>query len=342
MTETLLVTGAHGFIGSHLCEALLAAGYRVRALVTPWGSLDNLASVAGHANLEVTRADLAGASDFSGCCEGVDAIIHAAAKVGDWGGLERYWETNVNGTARLLEAAERKQVRRFVFVSTVAVHRYSGFMNADSEALPRDNRVLAYARSKMAAEDLVLGWQGEGIVVRPGLWPFGPRDPQLRRVAAALRRGALPLIDGGRSHFNTAYVGNLVHGLELAATAPIAGRRAFVIADEEPVTWREFLTELSQLLRAPPPRLSLPSWPVTKLAALVEGAWRVTAPQVEPPLTEYRAQLMRHDVHFSIAASREQLGYRPLVHWREGLKRTVREDPLLAPRSPSRTNERAG
>lgn len=330
----ILVTGGHGFIGSHLCERLLSSGFAVRALVSPWGSTDNLAQASKNELLEVVRSDITRPESLRGACDGVDAVIHAAARVRDWGGDEEMISTNVDGTRNLLEAAQNAGTSRFVLVSSVAVHSYSGFRNADPESLPRDNHSFAYARSKIAAEDLVFTWAGEGVVIRPGLWPFGSRDPQLRRVAGALRQQRLPLLDGGSQVLNTAYVENLVQGLELAATEPSARGRAFVIADDGMPSWREALTELAQLVGAPPPRLRLPSTLTSPVAAAVEEVWSRVAPGTEPPLTRYRASLMRRDVHFSIAKAKRELGYEPLFSWQEGLALSVANDPELRSMAP--------
>ena len=328
-----LVTGAHGFIGSHLCERLLAAGFGVRALVSPWGSIDNLGAVLDR--LELTRADITDESGLRGACEGVDVVFHAAARVADWGPWEAFYKTNVLGTQNLLREAERAGAGRFVLVSSVAVFPYAGFRDADARRLERkvthnDNSVRggeAYARSKVAAEDAVAGagreGRLEGVIVRPGLLPFGPRDANFERVAGAVKRGLLPLVDGGRALVNTAYVENLVEGLYLAGTVPGAAGRDYVIADAGGVTWRDFFGTLASLLDAPPPRLTLPGALPSAAARPVEALWATLAPKTEPPLTRYRAQLMRRDVHFSLRHAFDELGYRPRVDWREGLARTV-------------------
>lgn len=315
----VLVTGAHGFIGSHLAEKLVAEGASVRALVTPWGKLDNLHSVRH--SVEVVRADLTEPDSLRGVCGGVDLVYHAAARVADYGPAGPFFRTNVQGTGNLLREAERARVGRLVLVSSVAVHRYTGFRDADPRTLPRDGDVNAYARSKAEAERLVDRADLETVVVRPGLWPFGPRDPNFRQVAEALKGGLFPLVDGGRAVINTAYAENLVAGLWLAGTVPGAAGRLYLVADAGQPSWRALLTELARLLRAPPPRLSLPGWLSEPLGRTVEGAYRVA--DAEPPLTRYRGALMRRDVHLSTAAAEAELEYKPAVSWQEGLARTV-------------------
>lgn len=335
MTGRVLVTGAHGFIGSHLVEELLEHGHAVRGLVSPWGRLGVLAELGE--GLELHRADLTDPASLRGACDGVEVVVHAAARVADWGPWEAFERVNVAGTEALLREAERAGVRRLVLVSSLAVHRYRGFRGADPRALPRDGDHLPYGRSKILAEDAVLAAALEGVVVRPGLWPFGPRDPNLARAARAARRGLLPLVDGGRAVINTAYVGNLVRGLRLAAERPDAAGRAYVVADEGAPSWLELFTELARLVDGPPPRLRLPGAALRPAATGVEALWAALLPDREPPLTRYRADLMRRDVHVSIAAAERELGYRPAVGWREALAASLGAGPeTLSPRGSAR------
>ena len=235
-----------------------------------------------------------------------------------------FYETNVLGTEFLLREAERSKVKRLVLVSSIAVHPYTGFKDADTRSLPRNTDINAYARSKVLAEDVVTEADLETVIVRPGLWPFGTRDPNFMRVVQEVKRGTLPLVDGGRAVLNTAYIENLVQGLFLAGTVPKAAGRAYLIADEGCPSWRELFSTLADLLDAPKPRLDLPGSVVEPLSRGVEGVYSRLAPQTEPPLTRYRARLMRQDVHFSIENAKE-LGYAPGVTWQEGLIRTLQE-----------------
>lgn len=318
-----LVTGAHGFIGSHLTERLLEEGWAVRALVSPWGKLDNLEAVSEHPRLELRRANLTQAESLSGVCEEVEVVFHAAAKVADWGAWEGFYQTNVLGTEHLLREAERAGVRRVVLVSSIAVHPYTGFRDADTRTLPRDGSVNAYARSKVLAEEVVENADLETVIVRPGLWPFGTRDPNFVRVVREVRRGTLPLVDGGTSVLNTAYIENLVQGLFLAGTVQKAAGRVYLLADEGYPSWLELFGELANLLDAPKPRLNLPGSVVEPLSGAVERLYSKVAPQTEPPLTRYRARLMRQDVHFSIQNAKKELGYEPIVSWREGIAKCL-------------------
>lgn len=317
----VLVTGAHGFIGSHLCREFLARGWQVRALVSPWGQLDRLQALLQHPQLQIVRADIRDANSLRGCCQGVSHVVHAAAKVADWGDAEAFEAVNVGGTKNLLRQAEAAGVVRMVLLSSIAVHAYRGFRHADTRRLPRDGYLNAYARSKIAAEDCLLAADLEPVIVRPGLWPFGEGDPNLARIIAALQSGWLPLLNGGRTVLNSAYVGNLCLGVALCVTEARAAGQSYLIADDGMPSWRELLTQLSQYLDCPPPRLSLPSAGLWPLATLSETLWQRYSER-EPPLTRYRLSVMHRDVHFSQQAAREELGYRPRYSWQQGLERS--------------------
>jgi len=305
-----------------LSERLLAAGHQVRALVSPWGVLDNLAAV--RAELELVRADITNSESLTGAFDGIEVVVHAAARVAEWGPWEPFYQANVVGTERVLREAELAGVRRLVLVSSVAVHRYRGYRDADPRATPRDGDLNAYARSKVIAELLVERAKGlEPVIVRPGVWPFGPRDPILSRLMAALRRGLFPLVEGGRAVINTAYVGNLAEGLLLAATVPAAANRLYLIADEGAPTWHEVLAELARLLGVAPRWLMVPGGAAALLGHAVEGVWTAVRPKEAPPISRYAAALMRRDLHFSLAAAQQELGYQPLLSWQQGLQRSV-------------------
>lgn len=319
-----LVTGGHGFLGSHLVEHLLDQGMDVRAMASPWGKIDNLAHLESRKGLEIVRGDITKPESLEAPFAEVDLVYHFAARVLDWGRWSWFQKTNVDGTQHVLDAAEKAGVSRFVQVSSVAVHPYTGFREADPRETPRGGGGLVnYAKSKAMAEDLVEASALETVIVRPGLWPYGPKDPNLHKFITPLKKGGFPLVAGGKSVINTVYADNLSHGLHLAGTVPAAANRAYVIADEGAPDWKEVLEFVCDTIGAPRPKLSLPGWLSLGVSVPVEWLWAGFAPKKEPPLTKYRGGVMNRDVHFSIEHAREELGYAPKVDWREGFERTL-------------------
>jgi nucleoside-diphosphate-sugar epimerase len=318
-----LVTGGHGFLGSHIVDRLLQEGIEVRAFVSPWGKLDNLGDVEARAGLEVARGDITDPESLSGKFDGCDLLYHAAALARDWGPWSNYERVTVNGIKNVIEEARRAKIGRFVHVSSVAVHEYSGFRDADPRTTPLGQNLLNYPRSKMESEGLVTGSGLDYVIVRPGLYVFGPRDPNFHKMLGPLDSGKFPMVRGGRSIVNPAYVENVAHGFLLAGTHPQAAGKVYLVADDGAPSWREIFGYLAEQLGAPPPGPSLPCWLSKTTSNLVDWTWSVFASKSEPPLTKYRGMVMCNDVHFSTAAAREELGYEPLVDWREGIRRLV-------------------
>jgi nucleoside-diphosphate-sugar epimerase len=317
MMAKVLITGAHGFLGSHLCDAYLAAGHQVTALVSPWGKLANIAHLA---KLHIVRADIRDEVALTDVCHDVDIVVHAAAKVADWGRWQDFYGANVKGTIYLLRAAQRAKVSRFVLVSSIAVHPYSGFRDADTRTLPRNSTINAYARSKRMAEDAVMAASLPWTIIRPGLWVFGERDPQFARVVTAIKKRQLPLVGDGQTHINTAYAANLAQGICQASCHDAAINQSFLLADDGRPTWSEVFTHIANTLNVPAPKYHLPIPLVRVAAELCEGLWTLM-PTREPPLTRYRAGLMTQDIHLSTQAARDELGYVSKFTWQEGLAR---------------------
>ena len=180
--------------------------------------------------------------------QGCQIVMHCAS-----GGTarEQLFQTNVEGTRCLLEAAERQGVERFVYVSSIAVHGASPPDGA-SEQTPFEDCGRAYSASKIAAEQLVLEFARQGrvpaTIIRP-TFVWGPRS-HLFTVGPirAMRAGRFCWIDHGKGTCHAVHVDNLVESLIHAATQPGAIGRAFVVTDEAGITWRQFFMPLLELL----------------------------------------------------------------------------------------------
>ena len=316
----ILLTGAGGFIGSHILEELRAHGHEIRALDLRWP-----ASAAPVAGVERIAGDITREADCRAAVHGCDAVCHLAAKVGDWGPDAEYRRVNVGGTATLLGAARAAGVKRFLLFSSVSVHHYRGLRDAD-ETAPRDGHLNAYVRSKVAAEEVVRAEAHglEWVIVRPGVFPFGPRDrTSFIHLAREIERGRAGFVAGGRALLTTAYAENLAAGTRLCLEHPAAANEDFVIGDDEPITWRDLFTRFARALGVRGSRLSVPLWVAYPVAAALEGAWLLAGAKDPPLLTRYRILVAARDCSFRSAKARRLLGYAPAVGLDEAIRRTV-------------------
>lgn len=211
----IFVTGASGFVGGHVVEGL-EADHEVLAMARS----DRSQAAVEAFGARAVRCDL-GTIEASHL-QGVDAVIHCAARVEDYGPREAFWEANVEGTQRMLDASRTAGVRRFVHIGTeAAVFDGHDLVDIDERhPYPRRHRFL-YSETKAEAERRVLAASDQtmtALSLRPRLI-WGPRDNSvLPALVDTIERGAFAWIDGGRPRTSTVHVANLVHALELALT----------------------------------------------------------------------------------------------------------------------------
>jgi nucleoside-diphosphate-sugar epimerase len=323
-----LVSGATGFLGGRLAAALVARGWRVRALARPTSDVRALAALG----VEIAPGDLDDAASLDRAAEGQRVVFHTAGRVSDWGPREAFFRANVEGTRRVVAACRRAGVERLVHVSSLTVLGLPRDGRTVDESTPPADPRDPYSASKLEGERLAAGAHGAGLavtVVRPGvIW--GPGDVTIvPRLAALLRRGALVLVDGGRNRIGLSHVDNLVAGMLLAAEAPAAAGRLYHLTDGEELTARAAIEAIAGVLGVPPPRRSLPFAAVLALAAVLEGAARLARRPRPPAMTRYGVRLVSCDCRYDLARERGELGYAPRVSFRDGV-RALAGDPALA------------
>lgn len=317
----VLVTGANGFVGAALCKKLIERGDKVVGLVRATSDLSLLESspitkIIGHLD------DL---SSLEAAVENIQIVYHVAAAVSDWGSLAYFRSINVEGTRNLLNISKENGVRRFVFISTVAVHAFLGKHDMDENS-PQSPNPFPYGISKQEAEKVVLSYQSpefETTIVRPGD-VFGPGDrTSLLKMKEMLLKGHMLLLDHGRTLGAFTYVENLVDGIILAGHHPKAPGETFIITDGIKLTWKSYFEQLTEALDLPAPRFSIPGWFAQIAASVLEMIYRILNFEGRPPVTRYLVAHLRHDVHFSIKKAESLLGYSPKISIENAIQRTA-------------------
>lgn len=313
----VLVTGASGFLGRAVAAELLAAGHGVRTLQRRPSGVAGATDVLG---------SITDPSAVSRAVDGVEGVIHLAAKVSLAGATRDFRSVNVGGTRVLLDAAEAAGVSRVVHVSSPSV-AHSGSSLAGVGAEPADpTRARGdYARTKAEAELLALGRDGDAmrvVAVRPHL-VWGPGDTQLvGRIVERARHGRLPLLNGGTALIDTTFVDNAASGLVAALVrAEEAHGRAFVLTNGEPRPVGDLLAAICLAAGVRPPRWSIPAGVGRAAGALVERVWAVRPGADEPPMTRFLAEQLSTAHWFDQRETRRALAWSPSVSLDEGLVR---------------------
>ncbi|MEZ0493762.1 NAD-dependent epimerase/dehydratase family protein [Kineococcus sp. TBRC 1896] len=314
----VLVTGASGMLGRETARALAARGDDVRVLQR---------RTAGGGFAEV----LGSVTDPAACAravEGVQAVVHLAAKVSVTGPHPEYVATNVEGTANLLLAARAAGVSRFVMVSSPSV-AHAGSALVGVGTTPADPAAAhgSYAQTKAQAELLALAADSPAFAVcavRPHI-VLGPGDTQLvQRIADRARAGRLPLLDDGTALIDTTYVDNAVDALLAALDrCPDDGvhGQAFVVTNGEPRTVSEVFARICAAAGVPAPTRRVPSVLAKAAGSVVERVWTRFGLPDEPPMTRFLAEQLSTAHWFDIARTRERLGWTPRVPLDEGFGR---------------------
>ena len=324
-----LVTGATGFIGRHLVEALLSDGVHVRGLAR---SEAGAASVV-RAGAECCRGDVTQPETLARAVEGVDTVFHLAALVGPAAApMRQFEEVNVEGTRNLLDAIRRHGcAERVVHVSTVAVTENAGpghTVTEECEPAPTGR----YGRTKWAAEELMRRASRDGIsvvVARP-VWVYGVRSPGAVKLFRLIARRRMVLVGGGHNLIQPVAVDDLVRGLMLAAISERADGRVYQFAGGTAMTTKQFCGEIARAVGAPPPSLHVPM-PIARAAA-VACEWCYPLSWGKPPIDRQKIAMFRTDHRYSIQRAERDLGWTPAIGLREGLARTaadMRQQGLL-------------
>ena len=305
-----LVTGASGFIGRHLVRRLISQGCRVRVLCRS-GSVARLGpETRGVA--EIVEGDLRDDEAVRRATRGVRRVFHCAGHVSDWGSEEQY-AVNVVGTQRMLDAACEQGVGRFVHMSSIAVFGVPAPPSFD-DASPYGAGRDPYSRTKIASERAALrAHEEKGLpvtVLRPAV-VYGPMGTWAEEPVSMIRRGRMFLLGGGKGTCHACYVENLVDAIVLAAEHPAAVGQAYIVADDEPISFADYFNHLSRIVGEGPVRRSMPLPLARAMATGFETIARLRGSRARPLLTHVAIDMVTARSRMSMRKIREELGFTP-------------------------------
>jgi dihydroflavonol-4-reductase len=315
----VLITGAAGYTGLALACHLVAGGYGVRALVRRPSQAPELL----HAGADVVAGDVRDREVAERAVEGVDQVYHLAAVFRKAGVPDSEYRTvHVDATRQLVECSAAAGVSRFVHCSTVGVHGDvgQGPANEDAPLQPGD----IYQATKLEGEQIAVETaERMGVpltVVRPGPI-YGPGERRLFKIIGGVARGRFMLVGDGTARFQMVYIKDLVEGIRLAAEAPEAAGRTYILTGDEAPTLNDLVGEIASVARVRAPRFHVPVWPVWMAGVLCEA---ICVPLgIEPPIFRRRVKFFTNSRWFDTSRARDELGYRPSIGLREGLSRTL-------------------
>ena len=305
---TVLVTGGRGLVGSHVIEALRAAGEDVR----------------------VFEGDVTDPDAWRGAANGIRGIVHAAARVAQRLPYAEFERVNVGGTRLAVETA-RATGARLIHVSSVAIFGRTAPYAAGAGAVDEDFPFGPipehdfYARTKRMAEAVVRDSGVSAVAIRPNVI-YGERDRLFTaRVIRVLRTGLMPRIGPGTNHLSCVYVGNVAAAIVAALGHRVPGFRAYnVTADAPPaLTEREFMEAFAEAVGVRVWRIPVPI-PVARLAARLWAHWlRLRDPARYAGLGGAAVGFITGENPYTAARAQQELGWTAPFDTRTGIHRAV-------------------
>ncbi len=320
------ITGAAGFVGTHLVRGFDARGVPVLPLVH---SVDER-SPAGARSLAEAIAD-------PRILAGSDVLVHAAAVRHRYGvGVAQYRDSNVDLVERTMRACAEAGVRRVVLVSSVGVYGFPARLPV-TEEYPYAPRTL-YSATKVEAEMRARRFAAERpielTIVRPTI-VYGPGDKSgmLDKMEAMIRKSHYRIVGSGDNVLHHMHIDDLVEGVWLAAGRTEAAGDHFILAGPETTTLAKLSELVARAIGRRLPERHIPTSLARAIATVVDVAADrgVLFATREPPVNHEKLDVMTLPIAFDITKARQRLGFTPSVGYEEGVMRTLRgEWPAVA------------
>lgn len=331
----VMITGATGFIGSHITRAFCENQVKVGCLVRKGSSISNLEGLP----VEFRTGDIRNIGDLIRAFTGYDWVIHNAAKVSDWGDYEEFYQTNVTGTVNVLIACVQAGIKNILITGSNSVYGEENSPVIKDEDSPynshyeyfgdrlfpcklnyyRDTKALAKKEALAFAATLDLN-----LTILEPVWVYGERELnggfyEYLKTAKA----GIPFVPGLKHNkFHVIYAGDLARAYVLAYTKQLAGLNCILVGNEQAENMDRiyglFCSEAG--LKKPgnlPKALTYPA------SLLMELLYTLINSSKPPLLTRGRVNMFYDNLELSVEKARRILGFRNSFSLEEGIKRTV-------------------
>jgi len=311
-----LITGAAGFIGSHLAQELYKRGYEVSCLVR---RTSNLKWLEGH-DIKLVEGDCSDKESMNRCVRGYDYVFHLA-------GLTKahckkdFYTVNTNGTENIIKAVSKNNpgIKKFVYLSSL-----SAFGPMRNNILPCESHaphpVSDYGRSKLKGEYVVLGYCNiiPVTILRPSI-VYGPRDKEFFLFFKIVNKGFLPCLKG---HTSLIYIDDLVNAIILSAEKVNSAGETYFVSDGGIYSNNDIIAEIASALNVKGLKIKLPKTVLQTIGFLGEGISKIIGNSLMINRDKIK-EIMYPDWVCDISKVKNDFGFEPRVGIKKGVKWTA-------------------
>jgi nucleoside-diphosphate-sugar epimerase len=317
----ILITGGTGFIGSRLALKYLEEGDDVIVFgqnkkPTENDNVQLIESKGGR----VYEVDINNKESLVQKMQGVNIVFHLAAAQHEMNIPDKHFrDVNIEGTRNILEASIESGVKKYVHGSTIGVYgSLEGEINEESPTNP-DN---IYGITKLAGEKLVLSYKERLPLTAVRITEtYGPGDFRLLKLFRTINNKTFRMIGSGENKHHAIYIDDLIDGLKLLSTDPMAAGELFVLPGKEIVTTNQMVKDIAEVVGKSVSGLRIPLSPLMAVAAVTEGILRPIG--IQPPIHRRRMDFFKKSFTFSAQKAKNILNFAPKVGFREGAGKTA-------------------
>jgi 2-alkyl-3-oxoalkanoate reductase len=340
----ILVSGATGLVGFHLCRYLLQQGHFVTGLIRKSSNKESLQALLKHGNFQLVQTELDDQPGLAQATEGMDVVIHAAGSVDPLGCRADIFATNVGGTLAMLEASIVSKVKQFIHISSLSVITGQGDQYGVGEDEPLKYCGEAYADSKVDAEKTVLSSDYSGrihtTILRPG-FIYGPGEKAwMPRLINSLKLRKAMLIDGGTKETNVIYVENLCRATALSVLNPVAYGQTYNLTDGQGISKKQLFDAISLGLGFKPITKKVPGWLAGSVCETVSTIAPLLPKDTQRKLARFsRAAFRLAGINqgFDIEKAERELGYTNRIPFAAGMAETLKSFAADSPNGSTST-----
>ncbi len=318
--KTVLVTGASGFVGGHIVEALARNGIRSRCLVRSISRLDDIRGWSP----ELVFGDLSSPASLETAVAGVDGIVHAAG-ITRACSVSEYWRVNAEGSGNLYRAclAKNPAVRRIVHIGSLAAWGPSVAGRPIQEGQePRP--VSDYGRSKLAGQRIAEAHRDRlpiVMLIPPAV--YGPADRAFLGLFSCVKRGFAPVIGRGERWISMIYAKDLARAALVCLESEKAVGNDYLLEDGHPHTWQDITQAMGQSLHKSPVRVRIPRLALQAAGAVI--GWAASCAGKPALLDSDRLKdFLQPSWTCASAKIRAELGFSPQYTLSQGISETCR------------------